>query len=574
LIRQRIASLMCFFLLMFIILASVIAYYQIIKGPAIAREAAAMRNREIEIKEYPRGEIYDRNHLPLTGCNNAAALYCIPGEIGDGLNREESLADAAAVLAGCLEDKNSQEIQSILEEAVFQGKALVRVASDLKQHEIDAINASGLSGVICAPVLKRYRSDGYCAHLLGYVGKGEDGDGKAGLEKLYNEILQGSDSTREIVSVQDARGITIQGLMFRMRQEQESEQSSLVLTIDSRVQELVEQVMNEKVSQGAVVVLDTDSREILAMASRPTFNPYADMEYLIENDELSSLSNRALSRYHPGSMFKILVSAAALEEGVVQIDDRFICTGSYKFTDELAIPCWKKEGHGEINFAEAFAMSCNPSFIEVGLNLNRERLLNYVKNFHITDETLLGYCSDQEYTYVDVVEHVKPALANACLGQQGVMLSPLEIASLIATIADDGRWLSPSLVLYSINHEGLRTSITPPEKEQVISEKTARTVQNLMEKTVSEGTGKTAALSEVRVAGKTATSQVGIISEGDESREVLNTWFGGYFPADNPCWAIVVLVEDGTSGAKDAAPVFKEIARGILDLYPTGGVKK
>jgi len=570
LIKRRIAGLMCFFLAVFLFLSAAVAYYQLLKGPDLAREAAAMRNKKIEIKEWSRGEIYDRNHLLLTESTTSSALYCLPRDIkasrSSSSTEEQRMTEAADILAACLNNTGTTEIRSKLEKANEAGGSIIRLATDLEQDEIKAINDSGLTGVIIAPVLKRYREDGFCAHLLGYVGKGEDSSGKAGLEKLYNDILEGNETGQEIVSVQDARGITIQGLMFRMRQEQDREKSCLVLTIDSRVQELVEKSMNSKVAKGAVVVLDVDSKEVLAMASRPTFSPYADMEQLIRNDGRSTLINRALSRYHPGSIFKILIAAAALEENAVKWEDEFICNGSYIFSEDLSISCWKEEGHGEMTFPEAFARSCNPSFIDIGLRLTRNRLIDYVQKFHVTDETLLGYNSDRDYSYVNI-EPGKPALANACLGQQGVMLTPLQIASLIATIADNGQWAAPSLVSYSINKQGIKTSLGTADKEQVISEKTARMVQELMKKTVNEGTGKSAALKIVQAAGKTATSQEGIVKDGDEEREVLNTWFAGFFPADKPRWAIVVLVEDGTSGSADAAPVFKEIAEGMLDIY-------
>ncbi len=556
-------------------LGGILAYHQILKGPELAREAASMRNRTTALKETPRGEIYDRNHLLLTDCHTSTALYCLPQEISisdpaPDAARSQILAQASAVLCNCLKEADRSEIELTLQKAAAGGAGIIRLSSDLTPAEINNIQQCGLSGIMIAPEIKRYRSDGLCSHLIGYIGKGEDHSGKAGLEKLYNHILEGGGSSQEIVSVQDGRGVTIEGLMFRIRREQEKEQGCLVLTIDSRVQELAERIMDEKIRKGAVVVMDVDTREVIAMASRPTFSPYADIQQLIEQDDLSSLSNRALSRYHPGSIFKILVSAAALEENTVQVEDHFFCNGSYSFTDRLSISCWKEGGHGNLNFAEAFALSCNPSFIQVGLNLGRERLMKYVDKFHLTDETLLGYGANQDYSYVDI-QPVRPALANACLGQQGVMLTPLEITSMIATIADNGRWQYPSIVKYTVNPDGIKTSIVPGEKEQVISPKTAGIIQDMMKKTVNEGTGKTAALEEVEVAGKTATSQEGRIKEGETERDLLNTWFGGFFPADNPRWAIVVLAEDGSSGAKSAAPVFREIVRGMLRYYPTAG---
>lgn len=253
-IKHRVAALMCFFLFLFLFLSAVLGYYQLIKGPSLAREAAAMRNQQIAIKEFNRGEIYDRNHLLLTGNTSSTALYCLPRDIqlrGSQYSREdESLSEAAETLAGCLKSLSSQDIYLALKEARDNGKGIIRLAAELDPEEVQAVNDSGLNGVIAAPLLKRYRDDGFLSHVLGYVGKGADNSGKAGLEKMYDQVLKGNTSSQQIVSVQDARGISIQGLMFRIRQEQSQDRSCLVLTIDSRVQEVVEKVMNDQIVKG------------------------------------------------------------------------------------------------------------------------------------------------------------------------------------------------------------------------------------------------------------------------------------------------------------------------------------
>jgi penicillin-binding protein 2 len=334
--------------------------------------------------------------------------------------------------------------------------------------------------------------------------------------------------------------------------------------------------LHEKLDIRVVVVMDVNSKEILALASRPTFNPYevpkivdATQRNGFSNDtpepspcvENGSLNNRSLMAYHPGSIFKILVTAAALEEKLVSVEEQFNCEGSYVFNDEVSIPCLRKKGHGKINFSQAFALSCNPTFIETGLRLKRTGLLNYADQFHLTDETLLGYGNYQAKSYI-TIENADPAVGNACLGQEGVMLTPLQICNLVATVADNGRYGPPVLVRYTIDREGNKQMLTRPTKKQVISPQTAQILQQLMEKVITEGTGRTAFLTEVSVAGKTATSQTGNYDQ--DGNEILNTWFAGFFPADNPRWAIVVLVEGGKSGAENAAPVFKTIAHQIL----------
>jgi len=585
------------FLLIASALLAKLGYYQLIKGQEIARQAVAMRSRQVELKEYNRGEILDRNLLPITGTQTSTALYCLPREMTRNQTQdtntyrkaaksaEQNLVRTTQILSGIIASGDSSHLASVenktetvesksrtvptclstdlytqLKQAMNSGKPFVRIASNLTPEETARINSSQLSGVVAAPVIRRYREDGFMAHILGYCSGGQNQEGITGLEKHYDNILRENTTSQELTSVLDARGIAIQGLMFKLRNEQDRHRGALVLTIDKRIQEIVEQAMNEQVKTGAVVVMDIKSREILALASRPAFNPY-EIEAIVKDDKNGSLNNRALMAYHPGSIFKILVAAAALEEKLVSPEEQFNCEGSYIFNDEVSIPCLREKGHGKISFSQAFSLSCNPSFIETGLRLKRAGLLTYAERLHLTDEKILGYGNYQANSYI-TIENADPAVGNACLGQEGVMLTPLQICNLVATVADNGRYAPPVLVRYTIDQEGNKQMLTPPTKEQVISPQTAQTLQQLMEKVVTEGTGKTASLTEVSVAGKTATSQTGNYDQ--EGNEILNTWFTGFFPADNPRWAIVVLVEGGKSGAENAAPVFKQIAHQLL----------
>ncbi len=198
------------------------------------------------------------------------------------------------------------------------------------------------------------------------------------------------------------------------------------------------------------------------------------------------------------------------------------------------------------------------------MRLGAKRVLEYVDKMHLTDETIIGYYPGNIGTYVKI-DGGEPALGNASLGQEGVMLSPLQIASLLSTVADNGSWGPPSLVKSIVSGDSQESIYSNDYREQVISPATASQVCQWMEMVVEEGTGSTAAIDEVKVAGKTATSQTGRMRSDDE--EVLNTWFAGYLPADQPRWAIVVMAEEGTSGSQDCAPIFREISRGILNYF-------
>ncbi|PKM76048.1 MAG: hypothetical protein CVU90_14530 [Firmicutes bacterium HGW-Firmicutes-15] len=556
-LEKRIVMLMSLFLFIFSALLGRLFYYQVIIGEKITQQATAMRSQEIEMNEYHRGDILDRNLLSLTSGQPSLAVYCLP----EVINREGNYGELASFLAQVLKDKDEKEILREINHKGNKSK-LLRVDTDLNQAEALQINASNLPGLVVAPIIKRYREDGFCAHLLGYASKGEGGEGQSGIEKAYEKTLKGNHSSQELVSILDARGKAIQGLMFKVRDEQRQD-SSVVLTIDKRIQEVVEKAMDKRITKGAVVVMDIHSKEILAMASRPTFNPY-QVSDIVSFDDRSTLSNRALSKYNPGSLFKILLSTAALEEGKVNMEERFFCSGKYVYNEQVTTACLKKEGHGSLSFAEAFAYSCNPTFIRVGLRLGRTRLLQYVKQMHLTDESITGYNPGPIGTYVKI-DGGDPALGNASLGQEGVMLSPVQIASLLSTIADDGWWATPSLVQYTIDQNGQKEMLPKGERQQVITPGTAGKVKQLLEKVVEEGTGKPAAIPEARVAGKTATSQTGRMKSADE--EVLNTWFAGYFPADQPRWAIVIMAEEGSSGAQNCAPIFKDISQGILKYF-------
>lgn len=559
LVRIRIIQVMLSFLLLFAVLTVAVGYNQLIRGPELARQAVAMRSKKIELKQYPRGEILDRNQISLTSSQPSEAVYFLFTRETSELQNLKLAADGLSYALG---NVSSQQVLAELKQGQKNESPFVRVAMDLTAGQIARINLCSASGLVVAPISKRYSNDGFCAHLTGYISNKSNYQGQAGLEKVYDDILQKQRSEDQLVTVLDARGMAIHGLMFKILQDQTSEQGTVVLTIDRRVQQITEEVIDHSMAKGAVVVLDIKTREILAMASRPTFDQN-DIEPAMQRNDTSPFLNRALNAYHPGSLFKILLAAAALSENKVTMADQFLCNGKIKINQQVTINCWKEEGHGLIAFDNAFANSCNPAFIETGLKLGRADLLKYARQLKITDSIVIGYPDCQTGSFVQI-DSGQAALANASIGQQGVMVTPLQLTSLIATIADNGWYKSPSLVKYTIDSQGTRQDYKAGRGERVLDAETAQAVQKLMEKCISEGTGKSAALSEVMVAGKTATSQTGIIKE---YHEVLNAWFGGYLPADKPRWAIVVLVEEGRSGAAEAAPIFKAIAQKILPLY-------
>lgn len=564
LFNKRINMLTGLFFLAFSFLLLHFSYYQLIQGEELSRKVISMHSQGIDMRQFPRGDIYDRHLNLITSNSGASALYCLPQTLlaGSG-SQEQACRNLARFLVQNLEGLNENAVFNQLDLACEQDRALIKLDDHLSPAETARIQAAHQSSLIIAPSVRRYRQDGFMAHLLGYVSTTGSGEGQAGVEKAYEQVLRGGGNGQVLQLILDARGQVIPGIKPKIRTG-ETIKDGVVLTIDKRVQELVEKTMNQRVAKGAVVVMDVNNKEILAMASRPAFNPYQVQDYLFEDID-STLTNRALAAYYPGSLFKIVVSIAALQEQIVSTEQHFNCTGKYVYNDQLATTCWKEGGHGEVTFAEAFANSCNPTFIRVGLKLGRARLLQQAAALHLTDRRLIGLGQINAQTYVKI-DGSDAAMGNACLGQQGVMLTPLQISSLLATVADDGCWAPPVIVKYTLDSQGKEHPIARAAKVKVIDSAVNREVQQMMEKVVAEGTGKAAGLSEIRIAGKTATSQTGNIGKNGE--EILNTWFAGYFPAEDPRWAIVVLVEEGKSGAQNCAPVFKDISRGILKISP------
>ncbi|MGE5397648.1 MAG: peptidoglycan D,D-transpeptidase FtsI family protein, partial [Chitinophagales bacterium] len=431
----------------------------------------------------------------------------------------------------------------------------------LQKHSLN--NRKLPPGVIIVPVKQRYREDGFLIHLLGHVGQSLEKpvlQGDAGLEKRYDSTLKGKQA-QEVVAVVNGMGQPIAGLTPKSKDDSETVEYAVVTTIDKRTQAIVEKVMDQRVTSGAVVVMNIKNRDILAMASRPTYNPYNPASYQ-GNTESAWLLNRALTPFYPGSVFKIVVAAAALENHAIDSTAEFYCPGSYRYSSRLTIPCWKQNGHGKVNLEQALAESCNVAFIEMGLKVGRTRLLELCRRVHLAEQEIIGYSDTQSGSHV-AIDYGRPALGNATLGQQGVYLTPVQISNLIATLASNGVYKRPRLVIQTWGKGNTRIYYPPDRGEKVLNQAVCNELCRYLCQVTAYGTGKNADLPGVGCGGKTATSQTGHYTSAGE--EVLNTWFTGFFPADNPQWVVTVLVEHGQSGGYNAAPVFKEIAEGILE---------
>jgi peptidoglycan glycosyltransferase/penicillin-binding protein 2 len=299
------------------------------------------------------------------------------------------------------------------------------------------------------------------------------------------------------------------------------------------------------------------------MASRPAFDANNLGEYL--GRETAPLLNRAVAAYQPGSVFKLAVAAAALEERVGTPGDKFFDPG-YIDVDGLRIKGWdfEKGGRGELSFADAMAYSSNPVLIQVGMKLGAARFVEWADRLGFGQKTRLEFDGEADGN-LPAADSVYPGdLANLSIGQGTLEATPLQIACLVATIVNDGVAVDPYIVSRLTAADGAVVKSFPASRgRRVLSRRTAGQMRAMMQAVTRYGTGQAADVARAGAAGKTGTAETGRTGPG--GRSVSHAWFAGYAPLDNPRYVMVVFVEDGMSGGDVAAPIFQEIAAQVLD---------
>lgn len=369
--------------------------------------------------------------------------------------------------------------------------------------------------------------NGVLSHLIGYVSEG----GNFGLEKAFNDVL-----------AVDPENKTYSGIK---------------LSVDYHIQKITEEALDNNEITGAAVVVDVESGDILAMASRPNFQMENMAEYM--NSQNGELLNRALSPYDAGSVFKVVVASAALENGYSE-DLRFQCDGEMDI-DGLEFVCSKKEGHGNISFPEALALSCNCAFYEMGETIGESAISACARNFGFGQSVLNIPGLDEAIGFIPDNRHATPReIANLSIGQGQVMVTPLQVADMLCTIANGGMRKQLTLIKGFVDDDGSCQDVKPVTLGRVVNPETARMVKSMLICGVQYGTGAGAYIDGWGAGGKTGTAQTGWLKDGEP---MTHGWFAGFFPEENPKYVCAVLAENGQAGSVSAVPVFKEIGENI-----------
>ncbi len=501
--------------------------YSISSSSELVSAQPHIRVRELGRK---KGTIYDRNGVSLTN-NTKSTVFCAKPT-----------------------SENAVLITKIKGKDYAKSTVLKGYFTSFSTEKSDIVNEN--KDIKGFDIFERY-GDSVALHLLGYTDI--DGNGVSGIEKYYQNEIDKYNGTLSVAYSADALGRMLTGESIEIRNNNYYSQGGVMLTIDRDIQVIVEKaLLNGEIDKGAAVVLDVRNSAILACASTPCYERENISEYLNSDD--SPFLNRAFECFPVGSVFKPVTAAAALEADI-QLN-KYYCNG-YIEKSENKFNCNKTEGHGELDFNTAMAMSCNPYFIELSTATGAKALLNTARALGFGKSTDLGNgFVTSGGSLPDIKElNSDAAIGNLGFGQGKLTASPLQIANCFAAIANEGIYNEPYVYKGTIDSNGNLTPTVKSEGKRVLSESTCRAIKNAMADTTTLGTGKSAYSSLFDSCTKTATAQSGQYDEN--GFEIKYCWFVGFFPIDNPRYVICILKENGSSGGTDGAPVFKEISENI-----------
>lgn len=547
-----------FFIMMFLI--GRLVYLMIFCSEYYGNKAENLHERERDIKA-ARGKLLDANGTVLATNKSVCTISVIhnqieePGKVIEMLVRELGIPEETA-------RKRVEKVSSI-----------ERVKTNVAKETGDAIRAYGLSGVKVDEDYKRYYPYGTLASkVLGFTGA--DNQGILGLEVKYDEYLQGTNG--KILTLTDARGIEIENAGESRLEPVNG--YDLCLSLDRNIQMYCEQAAKKVCTKKSadsvsVIVMNPQNGELMAMVNYPEFDlndPFTlagDTGETVSAEEKQDLLNKMWRNqcisdtYEPGSTFKIITAAAALEEGVVKLDDTFYCPG-YKIVEDRRIRCARTTGHGAETFETGIMNSCNPVFMELGERLGAENFVGYFKQFGLLSKTNIDLPGEAG-TIMHKTENIGPVeLATISFGQS-FQITPIQLVTTVSSIINGGTRVTPHFGVSVQDADGNTVKTFSYEThENICTAETSETMRYLLEKVVSEGTGKNAKIEGFSIGGKTATSQT--LPRSDHK---YISSFLGFAPADNPQVLVLVVINNPQGiyyGGTIAAPVAKEIFENIL----------
>lgn len=497
----------------------------------------------------PRGNIFDRNGIKITNQEKQKTAFIRKQTLENNSEMKERLKDIL--------NYNDKEMKDLLS----QSDGMIEVA--LKEEgAIDTL--SNISDVIITDKYKRYNKNNVLAHALGYVNE-KDNIGISGIEKSYDrEPLKVDLDFGKTPIFVDAKRNVVPGVNVDSIKDNSNISNSLQLTIDYKLQEKIEGILDESKRNGAVIVSEVSSGDILSMASRPNID-LNDMKSDLKKKD-RRMFNKALElSYPPGSIFKIPVILAALDNGDISLDDELTCKG-YDKVGKKTIKCNKLDGHGKLTIEEGLYKSCNSTFIQIGKKTGAENIIKMAKLLGFNEKVNIGIEEESSGHLPEGRKLLGPAIGNISIGQGEIEVTPMQVTNMMMIVANEGLKKDMSLVKGYVTDKGqFAKEITREDEKTVLSKDLVHQVKLVLDKVVEQGTARNINIEDIGGGGgKTGSAQAVL-----DGKEVTHAWFSGYFPRENPKYVITVFIEDGSSGSGVAAPMFEKIVKEIEKINPS-----
>ncbi len=572
--KKRIVVIFIFFILLLFALFWRMFYLQVVKAEELSQKAYNQQTKNSIISP-KRGTIYDKNGVVLAKSVSVETISVTPKNV----KNKEKTAEGLSEILGMDYDSILGKVNKTSVEEVIAKKLDKEITDKVREW----VKEEKISGINIYEDTKRYYPKGnFLSQVIGFCGT--DNQGLEGLEAKYESLLKGVPGRR--ITSKDATGkdMPIDDVTYIPSEDG----TNIYLTIDERIQYIVEKYLsqamedNKPVDYGTCIVMNPQNGDILAMATAPDYDPNDPFTITNANDILkwdkytSAQKTTALQNmwknkcvadtYEPGSVFKVITSAIAIEEGIItNVDSKdFKCTGSLK-VDEWDISCWRTTPHGVQSLRQGLMNSCNPVYMTVALRIGAQKFYSYLSAFGISKSTGSGIIGETSGIIHTLKTASKSSLATAGFGQ-GFTLTPLNMLNAVCSIANGGKILTPRLVKRIEDGNGnVIENYDTNVVKQVISKETSEKVLELMESVVSDGTGRYAQVKGYNIAGKTSTAEQG---RGDSKTYVAS--FVALAPAENPQVAILFNLYNprgvnGHQGGGIVAPVVGKVLADILE---------
>lgn len=525
----------------FAALAGRLGYIQIIGHEDLSAAAYAQQQIILEGAD-TRGTVYDRNGNPIAG-QQQEYIYIIEEKNFDG--------------------ETMNALNQIQAEEIRGQKGQYRVFTSEGYSKDTAERLIRNSDAFIIEAGRRYSSDQPAVHMIGYVNQ-EDSSGASGIELMYDDDLSAFEKT--VSASADVKGTLLRGTGLTVASAADEDgfvKDGVVTSLDLSLQKKVEDILEECPKNGAVLVTDCETGEMIASASTPVFDP-TEIEQYMDSNQGELINKVTQGEYPPGSVFKIVVAAAALEAGIGP-EQMYYCSGS-EDAGGRSVGCSTggETGHGDISFEDAFADSCNCAFIQIARSVGTGSILEMAERMGLGSVVLDGYPGEKDGHIMTAEECSGAGIANVALGQGATLVTPLQVAQMTGIVANGG--VDPGVHIV-VNEADVI------EADRILSEETAEVLQQMMRRTITDGTGNKLTVSvddeEGDVSGGTEivtmAAKTGSAQSVQGGREVVHGWITGFVPAEDPEYVITVFVEDGRSGSGSAGPLFAAVSRWLAE---------